>query len=303
MIRCSVVSALCALLVTAGASAFAQSTPALALLSELVYEVRAGQAPAGLPSAEWEFISGRTRRNGFKAMALRHRPTRRLVVALAGTETQAGDILQDLALVLRNDGELAARIQENLQRLVTQLFGKLGLGSLADDALRAIVEKLEVVDDAVRRALARARPLVDLVAKGRFQIEEAIKFTREAVERYVQRPRRERASTIEPIMTGHSLGGYLAQIVAARRRTEAVTFNAPGAHGEGPVAGSKLIRNHVREKDIVGTFGRHLGVVVYYPHERLVLDNHKMSLFRAMLDRGTQRTRLVVESQPMPKLK
>ena len=69
------------------------------------------------------------------------------------------------------------------------------------------------------------------------------------------------SSEFTSYVTGHSLGGFLAQLVCARNRSlTGITFNAPGAaqfltepshHSE--------IYNYIREHDVVGTLGIHIG--------------------------------------------
>lgn len=70
--------------------------------------------------------------------------------------------------------------------------------------------------------------------------------------------------------TGHSLGGAIAQVESARTGYPAETFNAPGmrqtvarmcADQACPGQNGAQIINHVREKDVVGAIGEHVGRV------------------------------------------
>lgn len=66
-------------------------------------------------------------------------------------------------------------------------------------------------------------------------------------------------------VTGHSLGGFLAQVTAYENGLRGETFNAYGAAGlyGVPVGGSQVI-NHVRATDMVGAANRHFGEVHVY---------------------------------------
>ena len=79
-------------------------------------------------------------------------------------------------------------------------------------------------------------------------------------------------------ITGHSLGGFYAQLVGYHYGHTTFTFNAPGAYKTYRKLHPKWARvlwwtrskrsiiNYVREHDLVGTFGRHLGVTVTIPN-------------------------------------
>ena len=82
-------------------------------------------------------------------------------------------------------------------------------------------------------------------------------------------------------LTGHSLGGSLAQLTALHFGLSAETFNAFGAAdialnyslemsslARGDLSSMPVIVNHVRVTDIVSAAGRHLGTVVIYATER-----------------------------------
>lgn len=66
-------------------------------------------------------------------------------------------------------------------------------------------------------------------------------------------------------VTGHSLGGSLAQITAAEYSLRGETFNAYGTAGfyDTP-AGGDLVVNHVRATDMVSAAGKHFGSVRVY---------------------------------------
>lgn len=69
-------------------------------------------------------------------------------------------------------------------------------------------------------------------------------------------------------LTGHSLGGAIAQVVGSESGLETHTFNAPGvSHMVKNPSGMDHIYNHVRDSDIIGTAGDHVGHVVRYPKQ------------------------------------
>jgi hypothetical protein len=73
------------------------------------------------------------------------------------------------------------------------------------------------------------------------------------------------------VVAGHSLGGYLGQIVGAANQVTTRTFNAPGVpdselqrYGINPRSSLDVV-NIVRASDPVGNFGSHLGSTVTVP--------------------------------------
>ena len=75
-------------------------------------------------------------------------------------------------------------------------------------------------------------------------------------------------------ITGHSLGGALAQYVAAQKQVSAVTFNAPGVSM--PAGGNASgIVNYVNMNDFIGCLNTHLGETRYYLPSGIVDDEFK----------------------------
>ena len=103
------------------------------------------------------------------------------------------------------------------------------------------------------------------------QLNEAIEFTK----RVMALAKQEAEKKEQPLsvsVTGHSLGGTLAEITAAKYGMHAETFNAygPGAlknlggYGVNVHAPHPNIVNHVRATDVVAAGGPHLGQVKIY---------------------------------------
>ena len=64
------------------------------------------------------------------------------------------------------------------------------------------------------------------------------------------------------VLTGHSLGGALAQHVATTKGAYAITFNAPGI--KIPIGNNSHITNYVNMNDPIGCSGTHSGTTLYY---------------------------------------
>jgi hypothetical protein len=61
------------------------------------------------------------------------------------------------------------------------------------------------------------------------------------------------------VIVGHSLGGFITQVVAAERNARAYTINAPGAAHYNKALKSTKTRNLTRHNDVVGRLGKHVG--------------------------------------------
>ncbi len=98
------------------------------------------------------------------------------------------------------------------------------------------------------------------------QTQDAIDLTRRAVE--LSRAEAERTGRPAPevTVTGHSLGGTLAQITAHEFGLRGETFNAYGAAGlrQGVPAGGNAVVNHVRATDVVSAASPHYGQTRVY---------------------------------------
>ena len=116
---------------------------------------------------------------------------------------------------------------------------------------------------------------------------------------------------IEPInvrLTGHSLGGYIAQRITLdiydekipgysvegmeMKLNETVTFNAPGFKKNFPLHMQKTItnnqyndsknyrvRNYINSVDVIGQFGKHLGQDIYIDGSKGLFNSHSVLSF------------------------
>jgi hypothetical protein len=107
------------------------------------------------------------------------------------------------------------------------------------------------------------------------------------------------------IVVGHSLGGYLAQVVAAEMRVSAgISLNAPGFGPKDkgkmykPKNKSRVMVNLSRERDVVGNFGKHFGRKILYHDVMSAVNhpgnNHGITGFRKDIANGMKSFRTLV---------
>lgn len=114
------------------------------------------------------------------------------------------------------------------------------------------------------------------------QAEDAIALTRKALEEAQTMGVRPGRSTPEVSVTGHSLGGTLAQVSAHHFDLRGETFNAYGAAsldrgiGAGP---NDRVRNHVLATDVVSAASPQYGEVITYAKEKEIDVLHQSGYF------------------------
>ncbi|HKT29206.1 XVIPCD domain-containing protein [Dyella sp.] len=97
------------------------------------------------------------------------------------------------------------------------------------------------------------------------QAPEAEAFTQHAIELAKQAGARD-GKPLHITITGHSLGGTLAELTAYKFHLQGETFNAYGAAGllHGVPEGGNQVINHVRATDVVSAASKHFGEVRIY---------------------------------------
>ena len=193
------------------------------------------QGKAYEPPTGYTLKLARSGDHGFGAAVYEHTQTGQRIVTFAGTGDRAD---------LQTDGEIVARTLPAGGQSLAERFLDSPLGR----------DRLKDADywDA--------------------QVTQALAFFAEAQKIPPTYPHQTSASPSQALrVTGHSLGGGLAQIVGAKQQVETHTFNAVGVPEEtiakyvGTIRTSLPITNHLRRHDLVGNFGTHLGATVPYP--------------------------------------
>ncbi|PXV59801.1 Lipase (class 3) [Dyella jiangningensis] len=97
------------------------------------------------------------------------------------------------------------------------------------------------------------------------QTPDAIAFTKHVLEE-AQSRQRVSGTPVSITVTGHSLGGTLAEITASKYGLKGETFNAYGAAGllQGVPEGGHQVIDHVRATDLVSAASPHFGEVRVY---------------------------------------
>jgi hypothetical protein len=102
------------------------------------------------------------------------------------------------------------------------------------------------------------------------QTADSTKFTEKVMAEARQAAKDEGRQPPDITVTGHSLGGTLAEINASRYGLKGETFNAYGAAGllEGVPKGGNQVIDHVRAGDVVSAASEHFGEVRIYAAQK-----------------------------------
>ncbi len=125
-----------------------------------------------------------------------------------------------------------------------------------------------IYDDVVIAYRGTDSPLDILVDDLQIALKQVPKQKNKALSFYNQVMKTEKgqlSTNVNIVITGHSLGGALAQLVGAEKNVETITFNAPGMLNN--VDGSKSyekVTNYVNLNDWVGCYLDHVGNTKYY---------------------------------------
>jgi len=237
---------------------------------------------------------------GFRAIALRNDATRTVIIAYRGTEPSlVENVAVDAGMFLAIAGN---RPQEVIAKQLRQLgrhYG--GIEGTAMDVAAAGLGTIRASDDggtwlheALKVALFSAglpyEMNGDLRVLTKTSCDHAITFFKKTRDGLLKEagdpegtritkalirsgwwkdPRANTPGGYTIYLTGHSLGGFLAQVVGATQGANTVTFAAPGAQEY--LTACKLrtkdltpftVRQLSRANDLVGSFGTHVGQAV-----------------------------------------
>ncbi len=228
--------------------------------------------------------------SGFRGAIFRNGTASETVIVFAGTEfgKDPKDILADIGIVVGEVNDVVEKI--------VMLLAEKAKGVFSD------VEPKRV--ERIQQKLQITKPR---------EIDGQLQFARKLAREARQSPGG-RTSTL--FVVGHSLGGFLAQLVGFESRLPTITFNAPGAanyEGAGGMAARRdeiataalegvsdgllsledeLVGNHIRAHDLVGMFGDHIGPKVEYPDIEkswgldFLLENHSIDAFINFLEKA-----------------
>ncbi|MBF0547340.1 MAG: hypothetical protein HQM08_23060 [Candidatus Riflebacteria bacterium] len=236
-----------------------------ARISNTVYGF--GKSGFSVPAGYKEILGQTLLPNGFIGAAYEKIDTGEIVIAFAGTNFPGpADLLADLGIV---NSDIKA-----IERAIKILLGK------EHPHKEGEVGKAKDVLQHARDVL-----ITNPNAEIKSQLDSARMFTKQTLE-YIDSRKRfsllhrdfEDAKTEHKVyLAGHSLGGFLAQIVAYENHLPAITFNAPGAAGMIQNGKSDQIVNFIRKYDLVGIYGVHVGRLVVYPSSKISITNFYMT--------------------------
>ncbi len=222
---------------------------------------------------------------GFQGIACEHKETGKIVIAFAGT--QAGmdplDLLADVGILLVGVKQLKIKTKELINAIFNLNNDNYGLYEIH----RIENEWMSLFDHTAKQANFRNNRTL------RSQVSTAKSFVDEFISKTTAKNKNFKFT--DAILVGHSLGGFIAQVIGNENSNFVHTFNAPGAYAYGDLINDKNIYNHMRKNDGIGRFGIHLGKNIIYPNTKMYLaimppvyfvKNHTIEFFYKDLRKG-----------------
>ncbi len=274
------------------------SLTTMARFAESVYLIKKGKdvskvTPQGFVLRE-KYDSG----TGVYAILFEEPKAGRVVLSFAGTEfSDPSDLLADLGIA-------GKEIEQLLDYLVEDIIDDAGIPKKVCDAAKKTMRAVMGIKKNYKKS--KGRDVLKKGAKPGKKLDRQVAAALGILDGLtkVKRTNGKLIRIDEVEVVGHSLGGFLAQVLATKRLLRrAVAFNPPGA--DRYLNGAKApgyLTNHARKGDLVGRFGKHTGPLYVYKNakfkwervKRLYLaQNHGMRDFREDLDKGMAAKRMV----------
>lgn len=179
----------------------------------------------------------------------------------------------------------AVAFMDTNKNLYMSYRGTKDLGDLRTDAIIAINRPLSKITEKIGINLTIDNSL-------RKNVDRSEKFYQDTLEKL----KNQKINHKDPIVVGHSLGGYMAQMVGHKTGAETHTFNAPGAMTANyydSKGHTNNIINHIRSTDLISSWGKHIGIVALYQNSAkdgslftYPKDQHKLSYLTNDIHRG-----------------
>lgn len=160
--------------------------------------------------------------------------------------------------VLDIPGNNASGVYESLNSFAAVAYGRYD----TNNKLQEIVIAYRGTDSILDWTPSNLQILLTLTPS---QKNKAIEFYDKVAENY---------EGIDITITGHSLGGALAQLVECDMGAYTVTFNAPGMAEQVGNTGKKNVVNYVNMNDFIGCLNNeHIGETRYYIADGMYADS------------------------------
>lgn len=209
--------------------------------------------------------------SGVDASVFEHKKTRSIALVFAGTQpSDPRDLLADLGLT-------KSEIKGALGHVLESMVNDSKMPKLAKKAFKKTIKGVYKIKKAVSKS--KAKKILDKGPKPSKKLKRQIAAALSIVDKVTKLKKRkgQRIKLSEIQVVGHSLGGYLTQIVTVKKKVKSgVAFNPPGARGYLKVGKKfKNLTIHSRKSDIVGRFGRHVGKMFIYRDVKFNWKNFK----------------------------
>jgi DUF2974 family protein len=238
----------------------------------------------------------KTYRQDLKLITYANHKTKEFIIAFRGTDpTKLHNILVDVAIFQENTTDSATMAAIHSLKHWQNWF-KETLATHANGAVKVMAPELsDLVVDTARDSMVAA--FGDMAIDGTQKIVDMRKLLDDAAQKalsYFDKIQR-KLPGYQGCVTGHSKGGYYAQIVAATYGVDGYSLNAPGAQSyikkmNQTLKPSKFI-NYIRRHDVVGKLGEHFGekkIIDDLPFERALNESELQTDSSNLYDKTKQ---------------